>query len=1203
MRLKKIDIIGFKSFGEKTAIEFPEGVTAIIGPNGCGKSNVVDAARWAMGEQSVKQLRGKDREDIIFAGTADAAPLNLAEVTLTLANEDGTVTGEWAGCPEIALTRRLFRSGDSGYFINRRPCRLKDIHSVFMGSGVSSRSYAIIQQGNIGAITDAGPEERRTFIEEAARITTYKARRSESQKKLEATEQNLLRAADIVAEVARQLAGLKRQARKAEKYQALGERLRHLDIRLTLKRMDALDQEIRKAGQLLASFRDEDLRQAADMQKLEAAVEKIHLDRTRRSEALSALRGRQYDLGREIEREEAGIAHLKKDAVRLKEEGARFRTEQEELRSRLSGMEKEITESRERRTELERRISALEAGIRARSEALMADRQEQNAVRTLLESLTARLMDLAAREAAARERGEGSRAGAENLAHRRRKADEEYRLAARRKSGLERELSDLAEKRRQGDADLAAAESRTGKLREELRERAAGLSAQVKRVGEISGRRQKTAAGYQALKKLADTRQWYREGVRAVLEMGDGHPGIQGVAADLLSPEEGASAALEGLLGERLQFVVVDRAETAAGFIAALAEGKRGRCGFLALDAVRALPETISGGASGPGAENGPDAGKKDRLLDRAGAPGKLRPAFGALLGAAAAAPDLPAAMARVRDTGHPAVTPAGDAVFPDGVMIGGGPESLSGILDKQRELRDLKAELAVLDAELAAETTRRREMEAGIRTREEQLRAAVTAGREAAEAVSRMESGRIRLTEQIRHEERNLERGRLRLEEIEDEADSAEKQAASAERLLRELQADTAALQAEIAEVSARDDRLTEKLRAADEGLSDARLDLTTQRAEAESLDAVLRRLQGFRAEGESRLDRLSADAGNRETEAAEALAEAETRTARLMERHEDRREADREVREMEADFAAVDAEYAAVDDDRNRIRARREDVLGKIRLLEVDVSGMNARKESLAEQFTERHDHPPDRFRSRLPGFQGGDLTEDGLKTEIAELRRRIEKMGGVNPDAVREYEELLERHRFLEAQREDLIRAVEDLRQVIREINRITREKFTETFGLVNEKLKEVFPRLFGGGTARLELTEPDNPLDSGVEFMVHPPGKKLGRMTLLSGGEKALAAIAFVFSIFLIRPACFCILDEIDAPLDEANVNRFNGLLKLIGEQSQIIMITHKKTSMAFADCLFGVTMEQKGISRVLSVRLDDLVPENTGPAAA
>ncbi len=1177
MRLKRMEIHGFKSFCDRARFDFPPGITAIVGPNGCGKSNVVDALRWAMGEQSVKQLRGKSMEDVIFAGTAGKAALNLAEVSLTLVNDGGGDAPEGLrDFSEIMLTRRLFRSGESVYLINRQPCRLKDVTNVFLGSGVGARSYAVIQQGNIGAITDAGPEERRLYIEEAAGITRYKERKRETLRKLEATDQNLLRVQDIVAEVDRQMKGLQRQARKAEKYKTFRARIRDLDVRLALEETEAFALEIGALRFRIDELREQGVVLAIRRRRLERSAAGVRQARDRKAETIAARKNARLGLERKIDRAEADAAHAKEEAERLDREAEGLRRKRAELTERSREMAAEVADGESRLAELR---EAVEAGavelsrersegdaVRKRQAEANAALEEARKARNRLENEAARLRNLRESAAAAREKLQG----------RLRRLEEDAALAERKQGALETEVAEAKSAAESAVAEVAESETRFQAAGKAVAARREALRSAASAAREAESRRNAVRSDHAALKRMADSLEWYRDGVRAVLGRKESQGRVLGLVADLLEPEAGFAPAVEAALGDALQYIVVPDTAAAREAIDFLQTENAGRGGFLPL--THLTPPASGGNGDG-------------RLLDHVAVRPGFEPVAEALLGPVGVAENLAAAEAR-RNGGRPMVTPAGELFSRRGVMIGGSADRLDGILAKKQELKQLAAALAEREGRLTAAREAREEAEAELAQAEADRAAAEEARNQASQAELAAQKRLYRAEESLAAGRRDAQRVESRRDELQAELEEAEDQVAAREGEAAQIDEQLETSRGGEVEAAATAQSAAEAAAALDDRLMERRVAQTARQTERDNLEKSLERLRRFQTEGAERLEGIGHDIEDRETRRNQVLETASAAEAGLADLRTALEAATAAVQEAETEREGIERELRDVEAALESIRSRREAADADGRSLTVDLQGLEMRRENVENRIAERYHRVLAAFAEERDQLAGGDLSPSAIARELETLREKLARLGDVNLSAISEYEALQERAEFLETQRADLAEAVADLHKVIRKINRVSQERFLETFNQVNEKLKEVFPRLFEGGDARLELTEPNQPLESGVEFLVSPPGKRLTRMTLLSGGEKAMSAIAFVFSIFLIKPAAFCILDEIDAPLDEANVYRFNKLLKLIGEKSQIIMITHKRRSMEFADILFGVTMEKKGISRVVSVDLEE-----------
>lgn len=1193
MKLKRLEISGFKSFFEKAVIDFPHGITAVVGPNGCGKSNVIDAIRWVMGEQSVKQLRGKSMEDVIFSGTNGKAPLGMAEVSLTLANDNGGGPAELKDFTEINLTRRLYRSGESAYLLNKLPCRLKDIHNVFLGSGLGSRSYAFIQQGNIGIITEAGPEERRYFVEEAAGVTRYKHHKTEALRKIDATQQNLLRVADIILEIKRQMDSLKRQARKAELFSKYQRRAKELDVRLSAHQTDGLLCQIEETQRLLQGLRDTDIEHTTELKQLDAAVEEIKLDRWQKNQAISDRKTEKHNLQRTVDRMEKDIEHLRGEIERLGREAGELQNSRQGLEEKNSGMLAEIAqgeaetsrlraEIEKARAELERERTALD-GMNA---ALAGSNRE-------LEASRSSLVDLTAREVQHRNLYQNAATSRENVARRLKRADEE-------EAHLHQKIGEAQERESRAQAQLDALRQSIAELsrrilgvREDLDVKSRALAAQVKLAQSLDLERSTARSKHAALKKMEDNFEWYKDGVKAVMKRArqagpDGHvlTGVVGLVADVIEPEASAAAAVEAALGESLQYIIVEHQPAGLAAIDFLRQQSAGRSGFIP---AAALHDTAAGQAERPDPQR--------LLLQHVRVTPGCEAIAQALLGNVVLTETMAEAVDLFNQNGRiqTIVTRNGDVVSPRGFLIGGSKDAASGILVKKRELRELEQQAAALEQKLEAARLEQRSMEAGVRSLDVELQQLIERKTQERENEIDAEKALFKSSEELKGLRRQLEIVQLEQEQLLGESSDLDDQMSSTERELAAMAAGVEAAQQAVAEHTRQITALAATVQAANQQVMNLKLELTSLNAKLENSTHSLRRLREFQSDGVRRLEQLALEITQKTGNAEAARAQVQECEQTLANIYRKIRQIDAEIDRNETDYAAIDARLKESDEKIASIRDRREKTLEQLRVLELEQAQRQMKREHIAAQVEDRYHTPFSELQAQLapPAESAPEEAPpdpDAMEAELNRYRTKIARIGDVNLGAIQEYQQLGERHEFLTTQKADLEKAIEDLHKVIRKINIVSQERFMQTFQAINEKLAEVFPRLFNGGSAELVLTDPDKPLETGVEYMIHPPGKKLTRMSLLSGGEKAMAAIAFIFAIFLIRPASFCLMDEIDAPLDDANIYRFNDLLQHIGQKSQIVMITHNKRTMEFADTLFGITMEQKGVSKVVSVNL-------------
>ena len=1196
MKLKKLEVTGFKSFYDKASIEFPQGISAVVGPNGCGKSNVIDALRWVMGEQSVKQLRGKSMEDVIFSGANGKPPLGMAEVSLTLSNENGDSPEELKEFTEINLTRRLYRSGESAYFLNRLPCRLKDIHNVFWGSGLGSKSYAIIQQGKIGAITDANPEELRFFVEEAAGVTRYKNRKNEALRKIELTKNNLLRVTDIISEIKRQMASLKRQARKAEIYNNYQKQIKAFEIYLGLHYYEDYARQLQKSDTLLNELEDLDISHTTEMKQLDALVEEIKLKRWQKNQEISAQKSDQFENQRNIDRKENDLIHLRKEIERLSQESIELKTARVNVEDKNQEMLAEIDLVNKETAALNEEIANVKTQIDREKETTQTITYKLAGLNQALESNKARLMDLVAQEAQYKNIYQTTVNNKESLQKRLSKVNADQAQATdqiTRARGLEEKARSLLDTTKREIHNL---EKQIAATRSQLEKKNIALGKQVKLTQTLELKRTTVKSNLNTLKKMEDNFEWYRDGVKAIMKPQDtGGSSISqevsakivGLMADIIEAKPTFEIAVEAVLGDALQYIIVKDQNTGLKAIDYLQSSSAGRSGFIPLSSVKQKQGTLPN-----------QSASKQLLLNQITVKSGYESIVETLLGHVVFTDNLSEAIEMFNRNGASTtiVTKNGDVISPQGIMVGGSKDKLNGILIKKQELKDLGRQSIDLDQKLDKARLDQGTLEAAARNLESQLQKLTEKKNTALKNEIEAEKELVKATEELKNADRHLEIVTLEKEQLEGEFSDIDDEMTKYNTALADLSSEVKTAQNNVSEISVTITTVSKELEDYSQKVVDLQLQLTALNAKLENTSNSLRRLKEFHKDSLNRLEQLGQEIHEKqqkEETSKQTIVEYEQNLAEMYQRME---AIDQSLKTNEDHYQAIDVELQNSDSKISDIKSKREKTLEKVRLLELEQSERKIKQQNVAHRLEETYQKSfsvlKTEFNQNSESLElTSDKTIEAMEEELTICKTKLAKIVDVNLGAIREYEQLKDRFEFLEEQRNDLVCAIEDLHKVIKKINTITQKRFLETFNLINAKLSEVFPKLFDGGTAKLVLKDPNLPLETGVEFMIHPPGKKLTRLSLLSGGEKALSAIAFIFSIFLIKPAAFCLLDEIDAPLDDANVFRFNDLLQIIGENSQIIMITHNKRSMEFADTLFGITMEEKGISKIVSVNFE------------
>jgi chromosome segregation protein len=1184
MKIKRLEMVGFKSFVDRTVVNFDHDVMAIVGPNGCGKSNIVDAIRWCMGEQSARHLRGQKMEDVIFSGSESRAGHDFAEVTLTFENDSGDVPIEYKDYPEIAVTRRLHRSGDSDYLINKTQVRLKDVTDLFLGTGAGTKAYSIVEQGKIGLIVSAKPEDRRLLIEEAAGITKYKSRKKQAERKMELTQQNLLRVGDIVAEIERNLGSLKRQAAKAERYLAYRTELEDLQL------YEASHRYLETYGWIALESREvEEHTLASDQARVDLVAEEGQFEGLRQvaheaEQQLELAHNAHFAAENDVRAEEAAIDRAKDKLATLETRAKQATVEADEIAEQVQKLshEKELVVAD--LALLEEAEAGQAATVAEKEERLASVVAEHEAAESLLRELRQGAAQAQAQIASAQAKLAGfeRRQGEMHQRHEKLAAEEVelHELVAEhtiRATHLEDAARDLREGKTASVEEQERVEARLATLRTDISASDLALDA-------AKAEQSKKRSRMQALLEVHARLDGVGAGVKALLQKKDDT--LAGLVADRVEAPHEYVAALAGLLGNRLQDVVVKDLARGAELLAELGAAKAGRATIIAEHPVRVvgadelLPE---------------DAGV--RLLDQLRFAPEDEPLVRTVVGGAVVVPDVETAWrVHARLTAKvPIVTVDGTVLHPDGRVAGGSGEDVAaGMLDGKREARELGDEVRHLDARVTELVARHHE----LRTSIVDAQAALDAARRKAHADELSLVSAEKDLRAVHAQQQNLvqraERVASELEELRTLVSEAERERAAAAEVLDVANTTLAAVSSELetAEASVAAWRVQ---------VDAARADLVEHKVR---IAGIRERLQGARGTL-TRLGRSTEELtlrGLRLEEERTSLATTFGETAASLVAHAERRSGALDVARIQSDELA---QARGVFDGHRGELARRESGLKGLRARVEETRELLLKHElSLREQqIAMQHllEGVAEKFRGlHLPRVVGDyhlrpppDEETHGRTVELANL---IERMGSVNLDAVREHEEAEKRYAYYTEQKADLDKALADLERAIAQMNRESRRLFADTFEAINLKFQEIFPRMFRGGRASLRLTNPEDMLETGIDILAQPPGKKLSSIELMSGGEKALTAVSLIFAIFQIKPSPFCILDEVDAPLDEANVARYNETIRTMTDRSQFILITHIKRTMQLADVLYGVTMQESGVSRLVSVKLNAAIDE-------
>ncbi len=1165
MRLSKIKLAGFKSFVDPTTIPFPSSLVGVVGPNGCGKSNVIDAVRWVMGESSASRLRGDSITDVIFNGSSARKPVGAASVELLFDNSETTLEGQYAKYAEISIRREVARDGISTYYLNGTRCRRKDITGVFLGTGLGPRSYSIIEQGMISRLIEAKPEEMRVFIEEAAGISKYKERRRETSNRIKHTRENLDRLMDLLEEVEKQLKHLDRQAKTAARYRRLKDEERRTVAELLALRLRALDAAARAADARLADSETALQAAIAEQRKLEARLERCRAEQGERSDAFNVVQGRFYKAGSEIARLEQNIEHAHELRERLGEDLAQAVTGAKEIaahinqdRSEIEQLElslselmpglKQARESEQRSAESLRRaeqaLSRWQEEWDAHATKAADAEQTRNVERTRIEQLESRLTSFAERRRKLGEAGDAADPDALKQRFEELSAEEQKKREAR--DEFDRQLADTAEqirKLRDQDTKLAGLVDERSAALQQLQARYASLEA-VQRAA--LGQSDEAVQGWLAATGLDRNRRVARS----------------------IDVEAGWERAAETVLGDYLQAVCVSDVTQALDNIGRFESGK-----------VTLVASDGSGDVAGePG---GPTLAAKVRR-----APAALH----GLLASVRTAESLTEALT-VRGglaDGESVITADGVWLSRDWLRVVRDKDQQAGILAREHAMRRLKNDIREQQARADSAKNLLRDGRARLAALEERREALQDEGAELmsghAEVKAALDAARYRLDQataraaSIAEEQRDIEAEQRAADE---QLAASRRRVSQAEAQLEQLRQERSALESRRAELRGQLERARTQADEDRRSAQEMAIQFESRRSSKDSAAQSLERMQ-------AQLEHF----GRREREIRQQLDEGEEPLAQKQAKLEELLEvrvavekelaaARRQVQETEVALRELDQRRLQVDQDVDEARQR----VGDERMAAQEV---RVRREGIAEQFAETgHD-----LKELLDGLDE-DAAPDDWERKLEKVRRRIERLGPINLAAIDEFKEQSERKEYLDSQLTDLQDALSTLEGAIRKIDRETRTRFRETFERIDAGFKKLFPRLFGGGHAYLDLTG-DDLLAAGVTVMARPPGKRNSTIHLLSGGEKALTAVALVFAIFELNPAPFCMLDEVDAPLDDANVGRFCDIVREMSDKVQFVFITHNKITMELARQLTGVTMQEPGVSRMVSVDLDEAV---------
>ena len=1179
MYLKSIEVQGFKSFANKILFDFHNGITGIVGPNGSGKSNVADAVRWVLGEQSAKQLRGASMQDVIFAGTENRKPLSYAYVAITMDNSDHQLAIDFE---EVTVARRVYRSGESEYLINGSPCRLKDVTELFYDTGIGKEGYSIIGQGQIERILSGKPEERRELFDEAAGIVKYKKRKATAQKKLENERENLVRVNDILAELERQVGPLERQAQKARVYLKKKEELKTYDVNMFLLEAEHIDEQQRDV-QAKFETADQSARDAkAAYEQVKSEYERMEQELSDTEEKLTAIRenlsgsavmkgkleGQINVLNEQIHTAEMTDEHLKSRLASIDREKqerlsflASYDAEKKELRAGLLAIAEKRKEAVETLETVRREVARCTEGIESGKNALMGLLNQRASVKARQQRFDTMSEQMNIRKAQLTKR---------LLARKTEEADLDAVLSDYQKE-LERVSAVISEKK----LEAAAMEEKEREWKKKSAETREKLEQEIAQYHKEQSR-------LDSLKNIAERYDGYGSSIRRVMEQRAKHPGLLGVVSDLIQVEKKYETAIETALGGNIQNIVTEDEETAKQMISYLKQNRFGRATFLPLTSV-----------------NGKGNFKNLDVLQEKGVMGlahtlvktdaRYEGVIAYLLGRVVVTEHIDAAVALARKYRYSLhiVTLEGEYLSPGGSLTGGAFKNSSNLLARKREIEELEQRVASLETEIQVKRRRMEDIKTARALLEED------AGKNKAEL---QELYIVQNTAKL-----NAERAKEQKNESESVFAGLQLEGNEIENQMREIAKNKALIEQEIAEAKQKEQELEEETKrlqeellsqgkketAAQETVSALQMEEAAIRQKEEFVLLNLERIEGEIKRYEDEREGFLRDAKEAKQDAEKKRGDIEEIKKTILASEDACLRLEQELEETIGRKEELSASYKG-------FFKKREELGEKLTALDKEIFRLNSQREKLEEMQEYQNNYMWEEYeltRHAALALRDETYTDLGvLKKLIAAIKDEIRGLGDVNVNAIEDYKEVSERYEFLKTQHDDLIEAEKTLVSIIEELDTGMRRQFLEKFAEIQQEFDRVFKELFGGGKGTLELVEDEDILECGIRIIAQPPGKKLQNMMQMSGGEKSLTAIALLFAIQNLKPSPFCLLDEIEAALDDSNVGRFAKYLHKLTKNTQFIVITHRRGTMAAADRLYGITMQEKGVSTLVSVNL-------------
>ncbi|PKN37574.1 MAG: chromosome segregation protein SMC [Deltaproteobacteria bacterium HGW-Deltaproteobacteria-2] len=1182
MNLKKLEISGFKSFRDKVILDFHNGITGIVGPNGCGKSNIVDAIRWVMGEQRVKALRGTKMDDVVFNGSQDSAPVSIAEVTMTLVANGQSFPGAYSELSEISVSRKVVCEGEHEYYLNKVPCRLLDIKEFFMGTGVGARTYSLIEQGHVSNLVEAKPEDRRLFIEDAAGVSKYKSRKEAAVRKMEATKQNILRLNDIIKEVKSQLNTISRQAKRAEQYKNIKQQSKEAELTIALQNYVELAGKESSLQAVRTQLQDENSGIHANLEAKESALDELKMKLLENEELIAKSQQELYEIKNTISIKEKNIEFASRQAEDTSERKQKDLAEIQLLRSKKADLIVEIENLQTSAANAESKIAVL----KTEHDEIQQKVQELNDIdktaNTQLEEKKILYIDIVTEKAKLKNMISSLSKNIEDLKKREERETRELDDDKKLFTDLTGKLASVNEELTKDEEDIVQLGERRTMATSEVERYKADLQSNEESIAKIKEEINVKSSRLVSLKEFQEAYKWSNEGVKTIIENNEQRDNFYGVVADHINVSREYESAVEAVLGEKLQYVVVKSQEDGVRAIDHLKNYQLGRGSFVSVDLRNHEAKTFS-------EEHLQEA---EYLLQKVKVHDDFKQIAECLLGDVLLIPTIEKGLSLWKKNGFRGtfVTPDGDIISRHGVLTGGSGAAVEkSLLATKREINELGNEVSSLSSDLEVKTDQKKKLVAMIAQWEEEL----------AQMRTRIHLLEIAINGRKKDHERfgdETNRLKQRIAVLEFNRQNIKAEEVEAEEKLQKFNADLLRKDEEekeintlISNLNAERDQTRVIIDEQERYLTDKKIEMASSEEKKEADLRTISRLQNDISTIENEDMVKGEEIVSCEKQIIELTQTIETEQTILKELYSGFAAQETVLAEKKAAQNREDAQLKIKENEIREIKKKLDELRQQINEMEIQCREVALNGENLRKIIAEKHDID---LKSMVDGFT--KIEEEKLTELIALLEKNkqiIDEFGEVNLLALNEFEELDKRYNFLSAQISDLNTSLNVLQRTITRINKISRARFAETFEAVNVCFKDVFAQIFPGGRGELLLTDENDLLETGVDIDIQVPGKRRQNVNLLSGGEKSLVAVALIFAILKYRPSPFLVLDEVDAALDDANTNLFNRLIKDVAQQSQVVMITHNKSTMEVANSLFGVTMQKQGISSLVSVNLN------------